>query len=121
LNGTGELVIEAAWGLGDAVVAGLVTPDRFRLARDGSVLERTPGLKDVAVRTDPEGGTRRAEVREDVARALCLDDSQLAALHALTVRCNEVFGESHDLEWAFARGTLFLLQRRPLTAIPARR
>jgi pyruvate,water dikinase len=119
VNGADEVVIEAALGLGEAVVAGLVTPDRFRLTRDGSVLERTAGLKDVAVRTDPEGGTRRAEVPGDVARALCLNDSQLAELHALAVRCNEVFGESHDLEWALARGRLFLLQRRALTAIPA--
>jgi pyruvate,water dikinase len=49
---------------------------------------------------------------------LCLDDRQLAALHALTLRCDEVFGGSHDLEWAFAGERLYLLQRRPLTAIP---
>jgi pyruvate,water dikinase len=49
---------------------------------------------------------------------LCLNDRQLAALHALTLRCDEVFGGSHDLEWAFAGERLYLLQRRPLTAIP---
>jgi pyruvate,water dikinase len=119
LDGSDELVIEAAWGLGEAVVAGLVTPDRLRLARDGTVLERTAGLKDVAVRTDPTGGTRETQVPLELARALCLDDSQLAALHALALRCDEVFGGSHDLEWAFRGGRLYLLQRRTLTAIPA--
>ncbi len=119
LNGADELVIEAAWGLGEAVVAGLVTPDRFRLAPDGTVLERAAGLKDVAVRADgAAGGTRKTEVPPERARALCLDDSQLAALHALAVRCDEVFSGSHDLEWTFARGRLYLLQRRALTAIP---
>jgi pyruvate,water dikinase len=49
---------------------------------------------------------------------ICLDDPQLAALHALTLRCDEVFAGSHDLEWAFARDQLYLLQRRTLTAIP---
>jgi len=119
LDGSDELVIEAAWGLGEAVVAGLVTPDRFRLAQDGTVLERAAGLKDVAVRIDPAGGTRETHVRGERARALCLDDSQLAALHALAVRCDQVFGGTHDLEWAFAGGRLHLLQRRTLTAIPA--
>jgi pyruvate,water dikinase len=118
LDGSDELVIEAAWGLGEAVVAGLVTPDRFRLARDGTVLERAAGVKDFAVRTDPEGGTRQTEVHRKLARSLCLDDSQLAALHALALRCDDVFAESHDLEWAFAGGRLYLLQRRTLTAVP---
>ena len=119
LDGSDELVIEAAWGLGEAVVAGLVTPDRFRLARDGSVLERAAGLKDVAVRIDPKGGTRETQAPADLARALCLDDAQLAALHALALSCDQVFDDAHDLEWAFANGTLYLLQRRTLTALPA--
>ena len=119
INGSDELVIEAAWGLGEAVVAGLVTPDRFRLRRDGAVVERIEGVKDVAVRIDPAGGTRQTEVPADTARALCLDDAQLTALHALAQRCDEVFGGSHDIEWAFARDRLYLLQRRTLTAIPS--
>lgn len=119
LDGSDELVIEAAWGLGEAVVAGLVTPDRFRLRRDGAVVERIAGLKDVALRVDPAGGTREAEVPDELARALCLDDAQLAALHDLALRCDEVFGESHDLEWAFVGDRLYLLQRRAITATPA--
>ena len=118
LDGSDELVIEAAWGLGEAVVAGLVTPDRFRLSRDGGVVERIAALKDVALRIDPEGGTRKTDVPDELARALCLDDDQLAALYDLALRCDEVFGGSHDLEWAFASGRLYLLQRRTLTAIP---
>jgi pyruvate, water dikinase len=118
ITGTHELVIEAAWGLGESVVAGRVTPDRFRLNRDGAVVERIAGLKDVAVRIDPEGGTREREVPDQLPHVLCLNDGQLAALHALTLRCDEVFAGSHDLEWAFAGERLYLLQRRTLTAIP---
>jgi pyruvate,water dikinase len=118
VNGSDELVIEAAWGLGESVVAGLITPDRFRLKPDGAVVERIAGLKDVAVHVDPDGGTRETEVPDDLADMICLDDRQLAALHALTLRCDQVFTGSHDLEWAFARDQLYLLQRRTLTAIP---
>jgi pyruvate,water dikinase len=118
VDGSDELVVEAAWGLGESVVAGLVIPDRFRLRRDGAVVERIAGLKDVATRTAPEGGTSSTHVPEGLARVLCLDDAQLAALHALALRCDEVFRGSHDLEWAFAGGRLYLLQRRALTAIP---
>jgi pyruvate,water dikinase len=119
VNGSEEFLVEAAWGLGEAVVAGIVTPDRFRMARNGAVLERAAGLKDIAIRTDPEGGTRETAVPAELVRALCLDDSQLAALHALVLHCDGAFGEGHDLEWAFADGRLYLLQRRTLTAIPS--
>jgi pyruvate, water dikinase len=112
-------VIEAAWGLGESVVAGLVIPDGFRLTRDGAVVARIAGLKDVAIRPAPQGGTSRTDVPERLARVLCLDDAQLFSLHALALRCDEVFGGSHDLEWAFAGGRLYLLQRRALTTTPS--
>jgi pyruvate,water dikinase len=105
-------------GLGESVVAGLVSPDQFRLWRDGAVIQRIAGPKDVAVRIDPEGGTREREVPDPLAHMLCLDDRQLAALHRLALRCDEVFTGSYDLEWAFSRDRLYLPQRRPLTAIP---
>jgi pyruvate, water dikinase len=115
IDGSDELVIEASWGLGESVVAGLVTPDRFRLSRDGSVLERVAGAKDVAVEALADGGTAEVSVPSDRAQTLCLDQEQLCSLHALALRCEDVFGGTQDLEWAFADGTLYLLQRRALT------
>jgi pyruvate, water dikinase len=119
VGGSADLVIEASWGLGEAVAAGLVVPDRFRVGRDGSVRERTPGLKDMLVLPAPGGGTRQTEVPADRAREPCLDDSQLRDLVALALRCDEVFTEAHDLEWAFQARDVFLLQRRALTRAPA--
>jgi pyruvate,water dikinase len=113
-------VIEAAWGLGEVVVAGLVTPDRFRVARGGSVLERSAGYKDVLIRRSPNGGTEEIPVDPDRAGALCLEDAQLLALHRLAQRCEAVYGGAQDLEWAFMGGELFLLQRRPITATKGR-
>lgn len=111
-----ERVIEASWGLGEAVVQGLVVPDQFRIARDGRVLARRAGHKDTAVRMLPGGDTERQPVEGALARALCLDDPMLAALAALAERCERRFGAGpHDLEWAFASGRLLLLQRRAVT------
>ena len=114
-DGSDEMVIEASWGLGESVVAGLVTPDRFRISREGKVLERTAGTKDIAVRVLPEGGTYEAQVPAELVRTLYLDDTQLRELHAPATSCEETFGGSQDLEWAFASGTLYLLQRRVVT------
>jgi pyruvate,water dikinase len=110
-----ERVIEASWGLGEAVVAGLVVPDRYRLDARGRVLERVTGEKDVALRADPQGLRELAVDPADV-HAPCLDDGQLAALHALAEACDAVYGTTdHDIEFAFHAGAVFLLQRRPIT------
>jgi len=115
LDGADELVIEASWGLGEAVVTALVTPDRFRLARDGTVLERVAGEKDLAVALAAEGGTHEVPIRGERVRALCLDDRQLAELVSLAERCGRSFAGGRDLEWAFGGGALHLLQCRAVT------
>lgn len=115
MTGSDERVIEAAWGLGEVVVAGLVTPDRYRVARDGSIVERAAGEKDIAMRLAPDGGTREEEIDPDRAAALCLDDRELALLHGLASRCEEHAAAPQDIEWAFVGDTLYLLQRRAIT------
>lgn len=114
-TGADEIVIEAAWGLGEAVVGGLVTPDLFRLSIEGEILERRAGDKDIEVVAAPGGGTLERPAVNGRARALCLDDGELARLHRLAMTCKGAFGASQDLEWAFAHGRLWLLQRRAVT------
>jgi pyruvate,water dikinase len=115
IDGSDERVIEGSWGLGEVVVQGQVIPDHFRVARDGTVLERVPGLKRIAIRALPDGGTVEEEVPPERQEALCLDDAQLAKLNALAGRCEEVYGAGRDIEWAIAGGELYLLQCRPVT------
>jgi pyruvate,water dikinase len=116
VTGADELVVEAAWGLGESVVAGTVTPDLFRVSPAGEVLDRRPGRKEVELRPGEGGGTVRRRVPPGRAAALCLDDDDLGRLRRLAMRCREIFGGTQDLEWALAGGDLWLLQRRPRTA-----
>ena len=115
ITGADERMIEASWGLGEAVVAGLVIPDSYRLDRSGRVLERRPGLKRIAIRTLATGGTFEEEVPADLTEKLCLDDGQLEQLNQLAARCEQVYGRARDIEWAIADSTLFLLQCRAVT------
>jgi pyruvate,water dikinase len=115
VTGADERVIEASWGLGEAVVAGLVIPDHFRVDRSGAVLERTAGRKGIAIRTVPDGGTIQEQVASDLVERLCLNDRELVELNALAGRCEDVYGPDRDIEWAFADGKLYLLQCRAVT------
>lgn len=117
ITGADERVIEASWGLGEVVVAGQVIPDHFRVARSGEVLERTVGVKTIAIRTLPEGGTVEEQVAPELVERLCLDDDQLGALNRLADRCEEVYGPGRDIEWAIRAGELYLLQCRAVTRV----
>jgi pyruvate,water dikinase len=118
LSGADERVIEATWGLGEAVVQGLVTPDLYRVSRDGEVLERIAGRKEIAIRPLAEGDTASEPVAPELVEAPCLDDAALDSLHRLALRCKDAFEGPSDIEWAFAGDELYLLQRRAITRSP---
>lgn len=116
VTGVAERLIEASWGLGEAVVSGLVTPDSYRLDRDGRPVEIRPGEKDVAIRCRPGGGTQRVAVAAELVHRPCLDEEDLAELHRLAAACDRVYGSAdHDIEFAIRDRAVFLLQRRPIT------
>ncbi|AUI53393.1 pyruvate, water dikinase [Arthrobacter crystallopoietes] len=96
-----EAVIDAAPGLGEAVVSGAVNPDQFVVdTASGRILERTPG-------SNPAGGGDA-----------CLTDEQIRALTTLGARAEEHFGEPQDLEWAIGPdGAIHLVQSRPITTL----
>ena len=113
-----QMVISAAWGLGESVVSGTVTTDDLVVeAATGRVLSRQTA--DKAVMTVPvENGTREQPVAEVRRRAPVLDDAAAAELARYGQRITDHFGAPQDIEWARADGRFFLLQSRPITALP---
>lgn len=118
VDGSDERLVEAAWGLGPAVVDGLVTPDRYRLRPGGEVLDRQAGDKAVRVVPAADGGTRRESVASPDRTRRCLDDDQLRSLEGLAARCESHWRGGHDIEWAVRDGDCYLLQRRDITTGP---
>src|SRR4051812_48828337 len=96
ITGADERLIEASWGLGEAVVAGRVIPDTFRIDRSGAIVERTAGMKKLAIRPLPDGGTLEDEVDHANVERLCLDDARLAQLHDLASSCETLYGAARD-------------------------
>jgi len=117
---TGEPVvtIEAAWGLGEAVVSGAVTPDNYVLDREsGDLREETIAEKKVMhVRDAETGETVERAVPEDRRGARVLDSDELAELVYLGEEIEGYYGQPQDVEWAMD-GDIYLLQSRPITTI----
>ncbi|MHC4505275.1 MAG: PEP/pyruvate-binding domain-containing protein, partial [Planctomycetota bacterium] len=115
---TDRLVIESCFGLGETLVSGKVTPDRLVLSkRKLNILKRSVAAKTVETVLDPRGGVRELAVAGERAARPCLDDATARRLGKLALRAEKAFGSPQDVEWAAARGKLYILQSRPITTL----
>lgn len=116
VTGNREIVIDASWGLGEAIVEGLVIPDQYRLNLEGAILEKKPGIKDIMVKPLPGGGTEEVPIEDPrKIEELCLGDAQLSQMVQLANLCERHFGPGRDIEWGYEKETLYLLQCRSIT------
>jgi pyruvate,water dikinase len=116
VSGDEVTVIEASWGLGEVVVAGMVTPDHFEVGRDGAISSREAGIKDVRL-VYRGAGTVEEEVPEADVERLCIDDPVVDELVALVPALEAVAGGGADGEWAWDGTQLHVLQCRPITTL----
>src|SRR5215218_6511408 len=108
-------VINAAWGLGQAVVGGQVTPDTLVVDKaSGRTISRETADKEVMT-VYAEDGTGERRVPEARRRRPVLDDEASAELARYGARIEDYYGAPQDIEWALADGQFFILQARPIT------
>jgi len=115
-----ELIVEASFGLGEAVVGGHVTPDSYVVDRETlSAKETMIGPKEQQIVSDGEHGTRIEEVAEDERQRSSLSEDRLKELSATAIEIETLYdGLPQDIEWAVSEGKLWLLQSRPITNLP---
>ena len=113
-----ELTISAAWGLGESVVSGTVTPDSIVVEKgSGRVLSRETADKGVMT-IYTEDRTAERPVPEAQRREPVLDDEMVAALARYGATIEHHYGTPQDIEWALSGGEFFIVQSRPITALP---
>jgi phosphohistidine swiveling domain-containing protein len=118
-NPPDRIVVNAAWGLGAGVVDGSVRADTARLRRDTfEVEERRVVEQPSRVALGPNGDLRTESVPDDYRRAACLPDSWLKRVAQFGLAAELRLGSPQDVEWAIAGGRVWILQSRPITALP---
>lgn len=112
-----QTVINASWGLGEAIVGGSVNPDLFIVDKSSNeVLSREIADKqEMTVRT--KYGTQNQSVPDNLRQEAVLDDQAVAELNLLGVQVENLYGMPMDVEWAMASGKFYILQARPVTAL----
>jgi rifampicin phosphotransferase len=119
-----ELIIDASPGLGEAVVSGMVTPDHFTVdKRSRRVKEQSLGRREVVIRPKMGGGTEQEISTQNTTTAAALPLRALQKLTTLGMEIERHYGVPQDVEWAWVQngskiGTFFILQARPMTALP---
>lgn len=117
ITGEDRLVVESAWGLGEGVVSGEVTPDRFVLNNEnGDIIEEELPTKKQMFQWDGSDTSIR-DVPSDKRESRTLDDSNLSHLSDIANQIRENHGEPQDIEWAISDGEIYVLQSRPITSI----
>lgn len=118
-TGEEKILIEAAWGLGEAVVSGTVTPDTYWVDKNtGKLLEYQISEKNVMFKRDPEHGkTVKVPVPPEIKNKQVLNDEELARLAELGRNIQNHYNFPQDTEWAIENDKVYMLQSRPVTTL----
>lgn len=108
--------VDAGFGLGEALVSGLVNPDVFTV-RDGEVVTRTIAAKQRAVQALPAGGTQEVAIDSQRQEQPALTDAQVVRLVQLGRRIEAHFGRPQDIEWCLVDDGFRIVQSRPITTL----
>jgi pyruvate,water dikinase len=118
-TGDPRLIIEAAWGLGEAVVSGTVSPDNYVVERQNAeIVESTiADKKQMMVRDEASGETTTQAVPAPDRERQVLTEAEIESLVTIGAQAESHYGDPQDIEWALVDGELFMLQSRPITTI----
>jgi pyruvate,water dikinase len=108
--------VEASFGLGEALVSGLVNADVYKV-RDGEVVHKAVAIKQLAVLASPAGGTRQLAIQPDRQQQPALTDAQVVRLVRIGRRIEARFGRPQDIEWCLVDGRFQIVQSRPITTL----
>src|SRR5438132_932140 len=108
--------VEATFGLGEALVSGLVNADAYKV-RDGDVVAKAVATKQLAIRASPRGGTQEEAIDPELQEQPALTDAQVVRLAQVGRRIEAHFGHPQDVEWCLVDDGFQIVQSRPITTL----
>src|SRR5579859_1756043 len=110
------LSIDASFGLGEALVSGLVNADSYKV-RNGKVIEKKISTKKLAISALKDGGTKAQEIEPERQNRQALTDEQMVQLERIGRKIEVHFGCPQDIEWCLVDETFYIVQSRPITTL----
>jgi len=110
------LSIDASFGLGEAMVSGLVNADIYKVC-NGKIIDKKISTKKLAIYALRDGGTKEQEIEPERQTKQALTDEQILQLERMGRKIEEHFGRPHDIEWCLVDDTFYIVQSRPITTL----
>ncbi|WYQ41893.1 phosphoenolpyruvate synthase [Bacillus sp. FSL W7-1321] len=110
------LSIDAGFGLGEALVSGLVSADCYKV-REDQIVDKRIATKKLAIYGREEGGTETQQIDPDQQKTQTLTDQQILQLARIGRQIEAHFGQPQDIEWCLANDTFYIVQSRPITTL----
>ncbi len=110
------LSIDASFGLGEALVSGLVNADNYKV-QNGKLVQKKVSTKKLAIHAVPGMGTKEVEIEPENQNKQALTEEQILELNHLGRRIEEHFGCPQDIEWCYADNSFYIVQSRPITTL----
>jgi pyruvate,water dikinase len=108
--------VDASFGLGEALVSGLVDADIYKV-REGKIVDKKIATKKLAIYGIKEGGTKEVQLGSDKQNAQTLTDAQILELEKTGRKIEAYFGRPQDIEWCLYDGKFYIVQSRPITTL----
>ncbi len=113
-----QMVIEAGYGLGEAIVGGQITPDTYVVhKKDWKILDKNISQQKMMIIQCLKQGTKRTQVPKSKQEKQKLTDLQIIKLAKLCVNIERHYKKPQDIEWAFIKGKFYIIQSRPITTL----
>ncbi|WP_315068783.1 phosphoenolpyruvate synthase [uncultured Clostridium sp.] len=110
------LSIDASYGLGEALVSGLVNADIYKV-KEGKIIDKKISTKKIAIYSLPQGGTEQRNIDADCQNEQTLSDQQILQLEQTGRKIEKYFGHPQDIEWCLYEYKIYIVQSRPITTL----
>jgi len=114
-----QLIIEAGYGLGEAIVSGQITPDSYVIEKNPRrIIDRNVSTQERGIYRKPkEGGNEWQNIPQDKGKKQKLTDGQILELSELILKIENHYGTPQDIEWAYENNKFYITQSRPITTL----
>jgi len=112
-----SMVIEAGWGLGEAIVGGQVTPDTYTIDKTKNTISDIYQSEQEIMIDKVDGKTQEVPVPEEKKAKQKLDEAQILELAKICTKIEKDYGKPQDIEWAWESGKFYIVQSRPITTL----
>ena len=115
-----NIIIEAVWGLGEGIVSGQITPDRYIVSKELKILDKNIEDKKIAIKRTSSWETKIVELREERSKYSTLKEHEIIKLADFANRLEEHYGKPQDIEFAIENDEIYIVQTRPITTMEKR-